>query len=98
MHLLVGFPSPWPAAFRKSVAGFFLHFSFEISIKNARFGRSLAQLFWAPCRYTLSRSRKDQNGASLAMYPLVDVRDAHALPSDSLPLARMVASGGSGLD
>ena len=44
MHLLVGFPSPWPAAFRKSVAFFFLHFSFEIYIKNARFGRSLAQL------------------------------------------------------
>ena len=44
MHLLVGFPSPWPAAFRKSVAEFFLHFPFEISIKNVRFGRSLAQL------------------------------------------------------
>ena len=44
MHLLVGFPSPWPSAFRKSVAEFFLHFPFEISIKNVRFGRSLAQL------------------------------------------------------
>ena len=44
MHLLVGFPSPRPAAFRKSVAVFSLHFSFEISIKNVRFGRSLAQL------------------------------------------------------
>ena len=44
MHLLVVFPSPWPAAFRKSVAEFFLHFPFEISIKNVRFGRSLAQL------------------------------------------------------
>ena len=44
MHLLVGFPSPRPAAFRKSVAEFFLHFPFEISIKNVRFGRSLAQL------------------------------------------------------
>ena len=41
---LVGFPSPRPAAFRKSVAEFFLHFPFEISIKNVRFGRSLAQL------------------------------------------------------
>ena len=27
--------------------------------------------FWVPCRYTLSRLRKYQNGASLAMYPLV---------------------------
>ena len=44
MHLLVGFPSPWPAAFRKSVAEFFFNFPFEISIKNVRFGRSLAQL------------------------------------------------------
>ena len=44
MQLLVGFPSPWPSAFRKSVAEFFLHFPFEISIKNVRFGRSLAQL------------------------------------------------------
>ena len=44
MHLLVGFPSPWPAAFRKSVAGFFFLFPFEFSIKNVRFGRSHAQL------------------------------------------------------
>ena len=44
MHLVVGFPSPWPAAFRKSVAVFFFHFPFETSIENARFGRSLAQL------------------------------------------------------
>ena len=44
MHLLVGSPSPWPAAFRKSVAGFFLHFPFDYYIKNVRFGRSLAQL------------------------------------------------------
>ena len=47
MHLLVGFPSPWPAAFRKFVAEFFLHFPFGISIKNVRFGRSLAQLILA---------------------------------------------------
>ena len=47
MHLFVGFPNPWPAAFRKSVAEFFLHFPFEISIKNVRFGRSLAQLILA---------------------------------------------------
>ena len=44
MHPLVGFPSPWPASFRKSVADFSLHFPFAISIKNVRFGRSLAQL------------------------------------------------------
>ena len=44
MHLLVGFPNPWPAALRKSVAGFFVLFPFEFSIKNVRFGRSLAQL------------------------------------------------------
>ena len=44
MHLLVGFPSPWPAALRKSVVGFFLLFRFEFSIRNVRFRRSLAQL------------------------------------------------------
>ena len=44
MHLLVGFPSPWPAALRKSLAEFFHHFPFGMSIKNVRFGRSLAQL------------------------------------------------------
>ena len=44
MHLSVGSPSPWTAAFPKSVAGFFLLFPVEISIKNARFGRALAQL------------------------------------------------------
>ena len=44
MHLLVGFPSPWPAAFRKPVAGFFFLFPFELCIKNVRFGRFLAQL------------------------------------------------------
>ena len=44
MHLLVGFPNPWPAAFRKLVAGFFLlQFPFEVSFKNVRCGRFLAQ-------------------------------------------------------
>ena len=38
------FPSPWPAAFRKSVADFFFLLPLEFSIKNVRFGRSLAQL------------------------------------------------------
>ena len=44
MHLSVGSPSPWTGACPKSVAGFFLHFPFEISINNVRFGRALAQL------------------------------------------------------
>ena len=44
MHLLVGFPSPWPAAFRKSVPGCFFHFLLKFLSKNVRFGRSLAQL------------------------------------------------------
>ena len=45
MHLLVGFPNPWPAAFQKSVADFFLSISFlSFYQKNVRFGRSLAQL------------------------------------------------------
>ena len=42
---LVGFPSPWPAAFDKSVLGLFsFTFLLKSLSKNVRFGRSLAQL------------------------------------------------------
>ena len=37
MHLLVSFPSPWPAASRKSVAGFVLQFPFEVSLQKRPF-------------------------------------------------------------
>ena len=44
MHLLVGFPIPWLAAYRKSVAGFFLVvFLVKIISKTTVFGRPLAQ-------------------------------------------------------
>ena len=42
MHLLVGFPNPWPAAFRKSVAGFFLQFPSEVSVEKRPF-RSISR-------------------------------------------------------
>ena len=67
MHLLVGFPNPWPAAFRKSVPGFFVHFP-KFPSKNVRFGRSLARLILgALSLYPF----EVKDGASLAMYPLV---------------------------
>ena len=45
MHLLVGFPNPWPAAFRKFAQGVFSFiFLLKFLSKNLRFGRSLAQL------------------------------------------------------
>ena len=42
MHLLVGFPSPWPAASWESVAGFFLQFPSEVSLKKRPF-RSISR-------------------------------------------------------
>ena len=40
-------PKPWPAAFRKFVAGFFFQFPFKVPFENVHFGRFLAQLILA---------------------------------------------------
>ena len=69
MHLLVGFPSPWPAAFRESVADFFLHFPFEVSIKNVRFGRSLAQLILGALSIYLFSVKEGPERRSLSDVP-----------------------------
>ena len=71
------FPSPWPAAFRKSVADFCSIFLLKFLSKTSVSVDLSHSWFWVPCRYTLSRLRKYQNGASLAMYPLVGFASLH---------------------
>ena len=47
MHLSVGFQKPWPAVARTSAGNVLFRFLIKLPFRNARFGRSLAQLIWA---------------------------------------------------
>ena len=70
MHLLVGFPSPWPAAFRKSVVGFFSFiFLLKFLSENVRFGRSLAQLILGALSIYLFSVKEGPERRSLSDVP-----------------------------